>query len=137
MVNMKNDSQSGVGSLNAPRMRGLSGSPEWPLQQLLGLLAAVAAEIVVQQVDHRPEVAALLDVDLEEVAQVVERGRGLAEVALLLDGRGLGVALGDDQAAQRGAMLAGHLLPHGLAVDVAEADVAVLVAFGARKMPQR
>ena len=28
-VNMKNDSQSGVGSLNAPRMRGLSASPEW------------------------------------------------------------------------------------------------------------
>ena len=28
MVNMKNESQSGVGSLNAPRMRGLSASPE-------------------------------------------------------------------------------------------------------------
>ena len=29
--------------------------------------------------------AALLDVDLEEVAQVVERGRGQPEMALLLD----------------------------------------------------
>ena len=27
-VNMKNESQSGVFSLKAPRMRGLSGSPE-------------------------------------------------------------------------------------------------------------
>ena len=31
--------------------------------------------------------AAFLDVDLEQVAQVVERWRGLAEIALLLDGR--------------------------------------------------
>jgi len=30
-------------------------------------------------------VTALLDVDLEQVAQVVEAGRGLAEAALLLD----------------------------------------------------
>jgi hypothetical protein len=29
----------------------------------------------VQQVDHRPQVAAFLDVDLEEVAHVVERRR--------------------------------------------------------------
>ena len=28
-VNMKKESQSGVCSLKAPRMRGLSGSPEW------------------------------------------------------------------------------------------------------------
>ena len=42
------------------------------MQQLLGLLAALAAEVGVQQVDHRPEVTALLDVDLEQVAQVVE-----------------------------------------------------------------
>ena len=42
------------------------------LQQRLGLLAAVAAEVGVQQVDHRPQVPALLHVDLEQVAQVVE-----------------------------------------------------------------
>jgi hypothetical protein len=29
--------------------------------------------------------AALLDIDLEKVAQIVERGRGLAEMALLFD----------------------------------------------------
>ena len=28
-VNMKKRSQSGIGSLNVPRMRGLSASPEW------------------------------------------------------------------------------------------------------------
>ena len=58
---MKKDSQSGVASLKAPRMRGLSGSPEWRSSMRLGLLAAVAAEIGVQQIDHRPEVAAFLD----------------------------------------------------------------------------
>ncbi len=35
----------------------------------------------------------LLDIDLEQVAHVVERGRGRAEMALLLDRRRLGVAL--------------------------------------------
>jgi hypothetical protein len=68
----------------------------------------------VQQIDHGPEVAALFDVDLEQVAQVVERGAGLAEQALLLDAGGLGVALGHDDAPQRVAVLAGHLLPGGL-----------------------
>src|SRR5207249_3001419 len=54
-----------------------------PLQQRLRLLAAVAPEVGLEQVDHRPQVAALLDVHLEEVAQVVERGAGAAEVPLL------------------------------------------------------
>ena len=80
------------------RLVGVAGAA---LQQRLRLLAAVAAEVGVEQVDHGPEVPALLDVDLEEVAQVVERRARAAEVALLLDGRGLGVALGDDEAAER------------------------------------
>jgi len=61
-------------------------------EQLLGFLAPVAAEVSVEQVDHRPEVAAFLDVDLEEIAQVVQRRAGVAEQALLLDGRRLGVS---------------------------------------------
>ena len=69
-------------------------------QQTVGLVAAVAAEIFLQQVHHRPEVTAFLDVDLEQVAHVVERGRGLAEMALLLDRGRLGVALDHDEAAQ-------------------------------------
>ena len=105
----------------------LVGIARAALQQPLGLLAAVLAEIFVQQVDHRPQVAAFLDVDLEQVAHVVERGRGLAEVALLLDAGGLGVALDDDQAAQHGAVLAGHLLPGLLALVGAEVDLPVLV----------
>ena len=107
------------------RLVGVAGVA---LEQLLGLLAAVAAEVGVQQIDHRPQVAALLDVHLEQVAQVVERRRGVAEQALLLDRGGLGVALGDDQAAQRRAILARHLLPGRLADVVAEADRAVRLA---------
>ena len=97
-------------------MRGLSGVAGAALQQLLGLLAAVAAEIFVQQIDHRPEVAAFLDIHLEHVAHVVERGRGLAEMALLLDRGRLGVALDHDQPAQHGAIFARHFLPGRLAV---------------------
>jgi hypothetical protein len=37
-------------------MRGLSGSPERRCEQLVGLVAAVAAEVLVQQVHHRPQV---------------------------------------------------------------------------------
>jgi hypothetical protein len=42
-----------------------------PLEQRLALLASVASEVLVQQVHHRPEVAALFDVHLEQVAQVI------------------------------------------------------------------
>ena len=45
-------------------------------QQIVGLVAPVGAEIFVQQIDHRPEMAAFLDIDLKQVAHVVERGRG-------------------------------------------------------------
>src|SRR6185312_7528463 len=105
------------------------------LEERLGLLAPVAAEVAVQEVDHRPEVPAFLDVDLEEVAQVVEAGRGEAQVALLLDGGGLGIALGHDDAAQVGAVFSRHLLPGVLAEVVAEMDLAVLPAGGEEDAP--
>ena len=95
-------------------------------QQILGLLAPVAAEIFLQQIDHRPQVAGLLDIDLEQVAQIVERRRGAAEMALLLDRSRLGVALHDDQPPQHRAVFARHLLPGRLALVRAEADRAVL-----------
>jgi hypothetical protein len=123
-VNKKNDSQSGVFSLKAPRMRGLSGSPS-DAPAALALLAPVAAEVRVEQVHHGPEVAALFDVHLVEVAQVVERGARPPEQTLLLDARGLGVALRHDDAAEGAAVLAGHVVPHGLALVRAEADGAV------------
>src|SRR6266851_1730245 len=51
------------------------------------------------------------------------RMRGLSEEPLLLDRGGLGVGLRDDDAAERVAVLAGDLVPGGLAVVVAEADL--------------
>ena len=98
---------------------GIAGTA---LKQRLGLLAAVGAEIFLQQIDHGPEVAAFLHVDLEEVAHVVERGRGLAEVALLLHRGRLGIALDHDQAAEHGAVFARHVLPDRLAAMRAEWD---------------
>jgi hypothetical protein len=72
-------------------------------------------------------VAAFFNVHLKQIAQIVEGRRGVAEHALLLDGCGLGITLRDDQSAQRGTMFAGNLLPHGLAVVVAEADAAIFL----------
>ena len=106
------------------------------LQQRLRLLPPVAPEVGVQQVDHRPQVPALLHVDLEQVAQVVEARGGLPEPALLLHRCRLGVALDDDQPLQVGPVLAGHLLPHRLALVLAERDLAVGLR-SARKIPQR
>ena len=136
-VNMKNESQSGVRSLNAPRIRGLSRSPDRALEQRLGLLAAVAAEVGVEQIDHRPEVAALLDVHLEEVAEIVERRARPPELALLLDRRGLGVPLRDDQPPESPAVLARHVLPRRLAAVDAEADRVGPSPARPRKIPQR
>ena len=72
---MKNESQSSVGSLKASRVRRLVGIARVAGKQFLRLLAPVAAEEGVQQIDHRPEVAAFLHIHLVEIAQVVERGR--------------------------------------------------------------
>ena len=100
------------------------GIARTPLQQRLGFFAAIAPEIRVQEIDHGPQVAPFLDVDLEQVAQIIERRAGESEVALLLDGGGLGVALGDDDAAERRAIFPRHFLPRRLALVRAEADVA-------------
>jgi hypothetical protein len=77
----------------------LLGIARMALQHRLRLFATVAAEIGVEQIDHRPQMPAFLDIDLEQVAQVIERGAGMAELALLLDRGGLGIALGHDQPA--------------------------------------
>ena len=114
------------------RLVGVAGVP---LEHLVRLVPAVAPEVAVQQVHHGPEVAALLDVDLEQVAQVVQARRRRAQVALLFDGRRLGVALHDDQPAQVGAMLAGDFLPHRLAEVVAEGDPPVRLGLGEEDPP--
>src|SRR5712691_9330687 len=104
-------------------------------EELLGPLAAVAAEVGVQYVHHRPEMPSFLDVDLEEIAQIVEGRAGVAEPVLLLDRRRLGVALGDDEAAELRAEFAGHLLPHRLAEGVPESDGAICDRIGQKNTP--
>jgi hypothetical protein len=89
----------------------------------------------VEQVDHGPEVAAFLHVDLEEIAKVVERGTGAPEMALLLHGGRLGVALGDDEATEGAAVLARHLLPRGLPLVVAEVDLPSRLGLGEEDAP--
>src|SRR5262245_37020397 len=95
------------------------------LQQLFGLLTPVASEISVQQIDHRPQMAALLDVNLKQVAQVVKRRAGVSELSLLFDRGRLGVALCDDDATQRIAKFAWNFLIRVFAVVVAEANLRV------------
>ena len=96
--------------------------PRAALEHRLGFLATIFAKIRVEQVDHRPQVTAFLDFDLKQVSQIVQRRRGVTEHALLLHRRGLGIALGDDDATERVAVLAGHLLPRRLPVVIAKAN---------------
>ena len=131
IVNMKKSSQLSIGSLKASRMRGLSRLPLWRDEELLGLVAPVPAEVGVQQVDHRPQMAPLFDVHLKQVPQVVQARAPLAEPPLLLDAGWLGVALRHDQPAKLIAELARHFLPDRLAEEVAESDATVV--HGIRK----
>src|SRR5881397_4034858 len=66
-----------------------------------------------------------LDVDLEQIAQIVERRSAETEVALLLDRSRLRIALRHDQAPQVGAMLTRDFLPCRLALVRAEVDSAI------------
>ena len=104
-------------------------------EHLVGLVAPVPTEVAVEQVHHRPQVTALLHVDLEQVAHVVERRRGEAEPALLLDRCRFGVALHHDEPAEVGAVLAGDVLPDRLALVVAEGDAAVVLGLGEEDAP--
>ncbi len=105
------------------------------LEEGLRLFAPVAPEVGVEEVDHRPEVAPLLHVHLEQIAQVVDARAREAEQALLLDARRLGVPLRHDEPAEGVAVLAGDLLPDRLAEVVAEADRAVLHRVGEEDPP--
>src|SRR5437879_9383333 len=104
-------------------------------EELLGFLAAVAAEVLVKYIHHRPEMPSFLDVDLEEIAHVVEGRAGVAEPVLLFDRSGLGIALGDDEAAELRAEFAGHLLPHRLAEGIPESDGAICDRIGQKNAP--
>jgi hypothetical protein len=79
--------------------------------------------------------AAFLDVDLEQVTEVILRRAGQTEVALLLDGGWLGVALGDDDAPQIRTMLARDILPRRLALVLAKVDLAAFPRCGEENAP--
>jgi hypothetical protein len=124
-----------IGSLKASSMRGVSSLP-LRRSSSASALAAVAAEVRVQHVDHRPEVTAFLDVDLEQGC-AGRRGSGNARRANAAVRRcGLGIALDDDQRRSWLRNSPGHFLPHRLALEIAEADARSCVG-SARKMPQR
>ena len=82
-----------VESAEDARFVGIAGVA---LQQLFRFFAAIAAEMRVQQINHGPKVPAFFDVHLKNIAQIVQRRRGMAEQPLLLYGSGLGVALRDN-----------------------------------------
>src|SRR5262249_60965705 len=109
--------------------------PGMPGQEFFGFFAAIAAKIGVQQIDHRPEMTPLFDIDLEEVAQIVERRAGEAKPALLLDRGRLGVALRHNQPAQARPMLARTLLPYRLAHRTAKTDASVRHRIGEKDPP--
>ena len=106
-----------------------------PFQEPLGFFAPVAAKMRVQQIGHGPQVPAFFDVDLKEVAQIVKRRAGEAEHALLLDARRFGIALRHDQAAQRRAVFARHVLPHRVALVCTERDAPVGLRLGEENAP--
>ena len=92
-------------------MRGLSCCPLRRSRRAWASSRPSLPKVFHQQIDHRPKMPALLDIDLEEVAHVVEAGRGRSEVALLLDRSGLRVALHHEQATKQRAIFARHFLP--------------------------
>src|SRR5258708_10611983 len=78
---------------------------------------------------------AFLEVDLEKVPQIEEGRAGVAEPALLLDRGRLGVPLRDDQAPELRAEFPRHLLPHGLAEGIAEANRSIGDGVGEKDSP--
>src|SRR5262249_36075955 len=79
--------------------------------------------------------ATLFDIDLEQIAHVVEGGSSLAEMTLLFDARGLGIPLHDNQPTKHRTILARHLLPRLLALVGAEIDPAVLLTWREQDAP--
>ena len=73
--------------------------PAASAEKFLCLVTTIFAEETKQQVDHRPQVSALLHIDLEEIPHVIQRGSDGAEKPLLLDRRRLCIRLSDDDAA--------------------------------------
>src|SRR5262245_38236009 len=88
-----------------------------------------------QEVHHRPQMPALLDVHLKEIAQIVQTRTAPPQPALLLDTSWLGVALRHDETTQLIAEFARHFLPHWLTEEVAEPDTTIRNWIGEKDPP--
>src|SRR5580704_8976590 len=77
-----------------------------------------------QEIDHRPQVASFLHVDLKNISQVVEGRAGQAQCLLLFDRGWFGISLRDNNAAQDRTILTGYILPCGLTLVAAKIDPA-------------
>src|SRR6185436_9216496 len=106
-----------------------------PLEQFFGLVAAVAPEVGMQQVHHRPEMTALLDVHLKEIAEVVQAGTALTEPPLLLDTGRLRITLGDDQPSQLIPEFPGYVLPDRTPHQIAKPNAAIVDGIGEKDAP--
>src|ERR1044072_3160944 len=113
-MNMKNDSQSGVSSLNAPRMRGESSLPELRSSSASASSRPARPREGGSRESTAPTGGASSDVTRNTFRQVIQAGPGPPEPPLLLDRGGLGVALHHDQPLQAGPVLTRHLLPDRL-----------------------
>src|SRR5262249_21313054 len=78
---------------------------------------------------------ALLDVDLEQVAQVVHARTPLAEQALLLDAGGLRITLRHDQPPELVPEFTRHFLPDGLSEEITKADSTIVDRVGEKNPP--
>src|SRR6516162_11608874 len=79
--------------------------------------------------------ASFLDVDLKQIAQVIERRRCRPQMPLLLDRGRFGIALGDNQAAERTPMFPGYVLPNWLPLVLAKSNRTAGFCFGQEDAP--
>src|SRR6266850_2505370 len=114
---------------------GIVGVAGAAREEGFGFLAAVASEIAMQQIHHSPQVTAFFDVHLKNISQVVHRRTRRTQHSLLFDGSRLGVSLGDNDAAQRGAVFARDFLPRGLAFVGAEIHFTLFIAWLEKNSP--
>src|SRR6478752_245736 len=88
-----------------------------------------------EEIDHGPEMAALFDVHLKQISEIVQAGAALSEPSLLLDACRLRISLRHDQAAQLVSELAGYFLPDGLSGKVAESNASIVHRIGEKNAP--
>src|SRR4029077_6633589 len=97
--------------------------------------ASILAEEPMKEIHHGPQMPAFLDVHLEKIAQIIKAWRGVAKQPLLFNAGRLRVALRDDDASQKISEFAGDFAPHGLSLEVAEADGGVVLWWRQENAP--